>query len=160
MLGEGTTVRVLLPCTTRQPLAALPATVSSLVADAAALKILLVDDDDSVRTIVAGALENHGHHVVEANDGANALAILADQAFDIAIIDFAMPGMNGAELADRIAKQWPTVPVMFASGFADTDAIDSVMGRNAVMLRKPFRIDEMLAAIDRLLTSRSLDSVA
>lgn len=160
MLGEGTTVRVLLPCTTRQPLAALPATVSSLVADAAALKILLVDDDDSVRTIVAGALENHGHYVVEANDGANALAILADQAFDIAIIDFAMPGMNGAELADRIAKQWPTVPVMFASGFADTDAIDSVMGRDAVMLRKPFRIDEMLAAIDRLLRSKSLDSVA
>lgn len=160
ILGEGTTVRVLLPCTTWQPIAASPAAALAPAAERDAVRILLVDDDDSVRTIVAGALESHGHHVVEASDGASALIKLDAQDFDIAIIDFAMPGMNGAELAARIAKQCPSLPVMFASGFADTDAIDSVMGGNAVMLRKPFRIDELLAAMQGLLVDRPLDSVA
>lgn len=160
ILGEGTTVRVLLPCTTWQPIAASPAAALAPAAERDAARILLVDDDDSVRTIVAGALESHGHHVVEAIDGASALIKLDAQDFDIAIIDFAMPGMNGAELAARIAQQCPSLPVMFASGFADTDAIDSVMGGNAVMLRKPFRIDELLAAMQGLLVARPLDSVA
>ncbi|OHD01411.1 MAG: hypothetical protein A2095_04020 [Sphingomonadales bacterium GWF1_63_6] len=159
-LGEGTTVRVLLPCTTREPVATLPTSALAPVSDYGAVRILLVDDDDSVRTMVASALESHGHYVVEAADGSSALTLLDTQTVDIAIIDFAMPEMNGAELAGRIAQTCPSLPVMFASGFADTDAIDAVMGGNAIMLRKPFRIDELLLAIDGLLAHRPLDSVA
>jgi NO-binding membrane sensor protein with MHYT domain/nitrogen-specific signal transduction histidine kinase len=149
--GAGTTVSVLLPCTDRKPNKHEPATLLAANPSHGAAKILLVDDDDDLRDVVASALQTQGHHVVEAGDGASALAALETDMPDIAIIDFAMPGMNGAELARRIAERWPALPVLFASGFADTDAIEAAVGSNATMLRKPFRVDELLYALDKKL---------
>jgi len=149
--GAGTTVRVLMPCTDQQPHATGPAAAAAGAAKAGSAKILLVDDDDHLRQVMASARDAHGYQVVEAVDGFTALDALAADVPDIAVIDFAMPGMNGAELARRVAERWPALPVLFASGFADTDAIDAAVGGKATMLRKPFRVDELLDAVGRSL---------
>jgi CheY-like chemotaxis protein len=151
ILGEGTTVRVLLPCTAMVPATAPEPVSPDQGLKAGAIRILLVDDDPSVRNILATALKDHGHAVVESEDGGAALAVLKTEAFDVAIIDFAMPGMNGAELARHIARDWPAMPFLFASGFADTDAIEAAIGDDAIILRKPFQLDELLSSLGRIL---------
>jgi len=151
VLGEGTTVRVLLPCTTMMPVSVPEPLSPGRRQKRDRVKILLVDDDRSVRSILAGVLEDLGHVVVESEDGDAALAVLETQDFDVAIIDFAMPGMNGAELARRITQKWPALPILFASGFADTDAIEAAIGLEATILRKPFQIDQLLSSLDRIL---------
>jgi CheY-like chemotaxis protein len=149
--GTGTTVRVLLPCTDRRPHAAAPAASSRENLLRGSLNILLVDDDQDLRNLLAGALQEQGHQVTEASDGASALTALAGELPDIAVIDYAMPGMNGAELALHIAERWPGLPVLFASGFADVEAIEAAVGSTARVLRKPFRVDDLLLALDEAL---------
>jgi len=152
-VNVGTTVRVLLP-TTVLPIA------DGLHDDDATpnlpqrTKILLVDDDDNLRDLVASALRASGQIVTEATDGPAALKLTADEMPDIAIIDFAMPGMNGAVLASRMAERWPDLPILFASGLADTQAIERVCGKGAKIVQKPFRIDELLKAVGELLESK------
>ncbi|UGB38187.1 MHYT domain-containing protein [Frateuria soli] len=149
-LGAGTTVRVFLPCTDRLPVAA--ATIAApapVPGDVRVARVLLVDDDPHLRQMLASALEAHGYGVREANDGPSALEALAAELPDVAVIDFAMPGMNGAELARRVAERWPSLPLLFASGFADTAAVDAATDGKAVLLRKPFRVEELVTAIDQ-----------
>lgn len=148
---EGTVVRVLLPCTDRRP-----APVTSGRSPAAARRareaaILLVDDDEDLRHVLASALMTQGYQVTEAEDGPAALTALEAGTPDLAVIDYAMPGMTGAELAQRISAQWPALPIIFASGFSDTAAVEAAMGGGAVMLRKPFRVDELLDAVETAL---------
>lgn len=157
-LGEGTTVRVLLPCTTTAPTVVPEPLSPDRGLNCGSIKILLVDDDQGVRSILAGALEDLGHVVVESEDGDAALAVLATEAFDIAIIDFAMPGMTGAELAEQIKQKWPALPILFASGFADTVAIEAAVGIEATILRKPFQLDDLLSSLYRLLDQSRLES--
>lgn len=157
VLGEGTTVRVLLPCTTMVPTVVPEPLLLERGRKRESIKILLVDDDRGVRSIVAGALKDFGHAVIESEDGGAALAVLETETFDVAIIDFAMPGMTGAELAGYITQKWPALPVLFASGFADTDAIEAAVGIEATILRKPFQLDELLSAVNRLLDQSDRD---
>ncbi len=63
------------------------------------------------------------------------------------ILDFAMPGMTGAELARRARARRPDLPIVFASGYADTAALEQVAGPDAPLLRKPFRVDELQVAV-------------
>jgi CheY-like chemotaxis protein len=65
---------------------------------------------------------------------------------DVLLLDFAMPGMSGAEVADRVRIQRPDLPIVFASGHSDTAAIERAVGPLAVLLRKPFRVDDLEAA--------------
>jgi CheY-like chemotaxis protein len=114
-------------------------------------QILLVDDDPDLRGVLACALRSQGFEVEEAADGPSALTALAKCMPDMAIVDFAMPGMNGAELARHISERSPSVEILFASGYADTEAIEAVVGPERRMLIKPFRIDELLRAVDAIL---------
>ena len=61
--------------------------------------------------------------------------------------------MNGAVLATHIAKRWPNLPILFASGLSDTREIERVLGTGAIIVQKPFRIDELLKAVGDLLES-------
>lgn len=153
-INVGTTVRVLLPTTD------LP-TTQGLNGDETTTnlpehtKILLVDDDNTLRDLVASALRASGQIVTEAPDGPTALEILANNMPDIAVIDFAMPGMNGAVLAAQIAKRWSGLPILFASGLSDTHEIERVLGNGTKILQKPFRIDELLKAAADLLETKA-----
>lgn len=152
-LNVGTAVRVLLPITDRaveRPLCPGEAQQTAR----RPVTILLVDDDHALRDLVASALEAHGHSVVAVADGPTALSKLEASMFDVAVIDYAMPGMTGAALAGEIINRWPNLPILFASGFSDTAAIESAVG-NAPVLKKPFRIGELLHAVERLLDRAS-----
>jgi CheY-like chemotaxis protein len=145
--GQGTSVRVLFPCTDQRPQRRGHDIGVSLVEPTDAANILLVDDDDDLRSVLASALEAQGYQVTEAEDGSAALSALERATMDIAILDFAMPGMNGAELSRRMRERWPGLPILFASGYADTEAIETAAGNNVAFLKKPFRIDELLHVV-------------
>jgi CheY-like chemotaxis protein len=95
-------------------------------------------------------LEELGHDVVEAAGGGEALEILArDQSFDLLIIDFAMPAMNGAQLAGEVTKSWPEAPMLFVTGYVENDALRPWSERGYTTLQKPFSTDDLAAAIER-----------
>ena len=88
------------------------------IADAPKVRILLVDDDAEVRTVLPPT--EMGHRVVEAADGSSALDILkADDQLDVLIADFAMPGMTGTDLADKVREVRPDLGILLVTGYAD-----------------------------------------
>jgi CheY-like chemotaxis protein len=113
--------------------------------------ILLVDDDEAVRTSLAEGLGALGYRVLAAEDGVTALALLQRERPAAAVFDFAMPGMTGAELARTVRPLRPEMPILFASGFADSDALVAAVGPDAPVLRKPFTIEELAARLGELL---------
>ncbi|HEY2133499.1 MAG TPA: response regulator [Acetobacteraceae bacterium] len=149
-LGVGTSVRVLLPRTTGEPdhsLAQLP----GIPAQDVHSTVLLVDDDEAVRSTTGMILEAMGYSVVEAESGREALKRLdGDPMIDILLTDVAMPGMNGPELARQVRQLRPVMPIVFFSGYADPDAVagDAIRQR---MVRKPFRAAELAAQIEAAL---------
>ena len=71
---------------------------------------------------------------------------------DAAVIDFLMPGMNGAEVARQAQARMPDLPIIFVSGYSDTVALDGIAG--ATVLRKPFQGEQLQAAVDRAIAAR------
>lgn len=144
---QGTTIRMLLRRTdiTIEPDAA----PKSAEADPAthAATVLIVDDDADVRRFLADSLDALGYQVTEAEDGHAGLRALEQGAPDVMVVDFAMPGLNGAEVAKAARQKWPRLPIVFASGYADTAAIEDVGGPDVSILRKPFRVNELRGAI-------------
>ncbi|WP_422056289.1 MHYT domain-containing protein [Sphingomonas sp.] len=155
--GIGTTVSVLLPRTNREPESVAVKTRTEAGPDAR-LRILFVDDDVELRGIFATALTALGHHVIEAGGGDEALDLIGRTTPDVALLDFAMPGMNGAELALALKQRMPDLPILFASGFADTEALDRA-GATTV-LRKPFKLDDLLPALHGAMQRQAGDVVA
>jgi signal transduction histidine kinase len=143
-IGVGTSVKVYLPRAHATP--AIPERPSTDGADAGHknLRVLVVDDDSAVREVTAGILLDLGYGVVEAGSGGAALEVLDRQGeIDLLLLDFAMPGMNGAEVAREVHARRPELPILFVTGYADTEALD-VAGDDSI-LRKPF-VEKDLAA--------------
>src|SRR5512138_3318588 len=99
--------------------------------------VLVVDDDRLVRRFMAESLKAQGYQVVDVPDGQSAIERLQESAFDLLIADFAMPGMNGAELARMAREMQPDLRILIVSGYADSNALQAAVG-NAPQLRKPF----------------------
>nr|WP_294846835.1 PAS domain-containing sensor histidine kinase [uncultured Sphingomonas sp.] len=112
--------------------------------------ILLIDDDVAVRSFVSEGLEDYGHEVVEAADGPSGLIAFANMRPDVVVLDFLMPGMSGAEVAERILADTPDQPILFVSGYNETDAIRRA-APNASILAKPFRPASLDEALRRLM---------
>ena len=113
------------------------------------LSVLVVDDVESVRRLIRRALEHMGHRVLEAGDGVEALACLAQsRAVDLVITDLRMPSMDGWELATRLSARSPRVPVLFMSGFDEHLAAETVAGP---VLPKPFTAEQIEERIRQVL---------
>jgi signal transduction histidine kinase len=135
--GEGASVRVFLPRAAGAPQAVAAEDRGVVTHAAKDLSVLLVDDDSAVREVTAGILHDLGYRVVEAGSGGAALDVLDRQSeIDILLVDFAMPGMNGAEVAREVHARRPGLPVLFVTGYADTEAL-AAAGDDGI-LRKPF----------------------
>ncbi|GAA5235725.1 response regulator [Verticiella sediminum] len=150
-LGAGTSVTVMLPRhddeLQREPAPPEPAPSAERVVAETAVSVLLVDDDDAVREVTAILLEDRGCVVAQASSGAAALALLEENAeVDVMLTDFAMPAMNGAELARRARALRPGLPVIFVTGYAELQGLD--IG-DAQVLQKPFNENELLDRIQR-----------
>ena len=149
--GQGTSVRVFLP--RADPAAERPpAEPLQKAAPTSTSTILLVDDDEAVRSTTGLILETMGYKVLEAEDGQTALERLGDgMSVDILLTDVAMPGMNGPELARQVRRLRPGLPIVFFSGYADPEAVagDAIRQR---IIRKPFRASELAAQIEAALS--------
>ena len=116
---------------------------------------MVVDDDADVRIFLADILADLGHRVDTLDCAEAALAALAAGAPDLVLIDFAMPGMNGAELAREARRLHPGLPIVFVTGFAESDQLESALGSDVPVLRKPFGIDELAAVVAAYLGQRA-----
>jgi PAS domain S-box-containing protein len=116
--------------------------------------VLVIDDDPDVRGFVAATLEERGYKVRQASDGRHGLAEIARERPDLVVLDFIMPGLSGAEVANRILAKQPDLPILFVSGYSETDAVKRV-APNAPLLAKPFRADALDKAVRGALAPRA-----
>jgi signal transduction histidine kinase len=112
-------------------------TATSATHDFGGLRIMLVDDEPETRTIVALTLESLGCEVVQADSGAQALLLAEQFSPDLFVLDFAMPGMNGAELACALRARNGQSRIAFLTGFADRVAIEAALGPDVALVYKP-----------------------
>ena len=118
-----------------------------------AARILLAEDDDAMRTFLAGALQRAGHDVNAVADGDAALAALDEHEFELLIADIVMPGVDGIELASRAVGARPELKVLFITGFA---AVAMNARREMAMskvLSKPFHLRELVDNVERILAN-------
>jgi CheY-like chemotaxis protein len=156
--GLGTTVTIYLKRTRAEAVEVGASAHPERLAVIAAAKILVVDDDADVRRVLVESVESLGHQVVEADCGPTALERLSADRFDLLIVDFAMPGMTGAEVAEAARADRSDLPILFVSGYSDTDAIERVAGKQASILRKPFLMNDLQAALSKALASKGGES--
>ena len=117
----------------------------------APLSLLVVDDEDLVRQTLTTLLRTAGYSVVEAADGASALAALATTHVDVALTDLGMPGMSGWELARRLKGQSPGLPVILLTGWQDQAPGDEADRRSVdAILGKPVRLAELSRVIQEI----------
>jgi len=117
--------------------------------------ILVVDDDPQVRATIVRALHELGYRTGEAADGEAALAALrAAEPPSLVILDYVMPGMDGAETARGISAIDPDLPIVFSTGHAALRALRAAAGEDAAVLEKPFTLDELDALLRERLAER------
>jgi two-component system cell cycle sensor histidine kinase/response regulator CckA len=152
--GVGSTFTVYLPRTDKAPPTS--AKADSAGGDRAGdTTILVVDDDETVRSVIARVLTRRGYRVLEAQGGQDALAIAGrDEPIALVVSDLTMPEMSGRELVERIRRQRPGVRVLLTSGFSS----ESFAGRGAAgtalpFLEKPFTPDDILRKVSEALAT-------
>jgi CheY-like chemotaxis protein len=118
--------------------------------------ILVVDDEPQVRAVIARGLTALGYRVREAAGGEEALAIVRADAPSLVILDYVMPGMDGAETARGIAEIDPDLPILFSTGHAALRTLRSAAGEDVSILEKPFTLEELDALIREIHPGRRL----
>ncbi len=117
-------------------------------------RILLAEDDDSLRTFLARALERAGHEVHAVGDGISATTALLSNRFDLLVADIVMPGLDGIELARRAAGEHPRLRIMLITGFAALvlQAREAVPDR-ARVFSKPIHLRDLVRQVDEVLAA-------
>lgn len=108
--------------------------------------ILVVDDDEDVRATISHALETLAYPAIQAQNGREAIETLKNVGVYLAILDYLLPDMNGAELANELRKIKPGLPIVFATGCGD-DVVRNAVGPDASVLYKPFSLGELAGLI-------------
>ncbi|MHA6720321.1 response regulator [Sphingomonas sp. RS6] len=151
-VGQGTTITLFLPLTTaapRRPMADDGARDMRITLTGA--EIVLVDDDAHVRAPLAETLRAAGAEVDEASNGEEGIALVKQKRYGLLLVDFAMPGLSGSDVAERARAIDPDLPVIVATGFADSKKLDAIAAPDVVVLRKPFESHELLQHVARML---------
>jgi two-component system cell cycle response regulator CpdR len=114
------------------------------------IKILLAEDDTSMREYLARALERVGYSVKAVGCGTEAMPLLESESFDLLLTDIVMPEMDGIELAQKAGVIDPSIRVMFITGFAAVALQSGRTAPEAKMLSKPFHLKDLVAEVDRM----------
>ena len=151
--GEGAAITVYLPVSTG------PAAKPDKLQESAPLApegatVLVVDDDPDVRRFVVDMLADSGYTVSSAEDGPSGLKALTEQGpFDLLLLDFAMPGMTGAEVARSVRAIAPEQPILMMTGYLEHEAVLAELGAQP-MLQKPFDPEDLLFRVANLMRRR------
>jgi len=113
--------------------------------------IALIEDDAQVRATLVEMLRAAGAEVREAGDGVEGLEVVRARKPDLVVVDFAMPGMSGADVARAVREVYPGLCVLVVTGFAESAKLDAIAGPNVEMLRKPFESHELLRRVAEML---------
>lgn len=117
-------------------------------------RILLAEDDDSLRSFLTTNLARAGHEVESYGDGDSAWEALEHAAFDLLLTDIVMPGMDGIELARRGAEAAPGMKIVFITGFAAVAlSAQSQAPKDAKVLSKPFHLKDLVAEVERVIAA-------
>ena len=114
------------------------------------IRILLAEDDESMRLYLGRALERVGYHVTSVDRGTAAVPLIEAERFDLLLTDIVMPEMDGIELAQKAATIAPEMRVMFITGFAAVALKAGKKTPDAKVLSKPFHLRDLVAEVDRL----------
>ena len=153
-VGEGTSVKVYLPrSAVTDVLEVVSVSVGAAQHHRKGAIILLIDDDSAVREVTSSLLRELGYVVMEVGSGGAALDLLSREAsVDLVMLDFAMPGMNGVDVAREVNSKYPTLPVVFVTGYADNAALEKI--GDARIIKKPFVGDELVTKVQAALAKR------
>lgn len=151
--GQGTAVEVYLPRAEGAP------TIEPMEVERApggAESILVAEDEDSVREMVAEALRGRGYDVIVADNGEDALTTARTRArIDLLVTDLIMPRMSGAELARQLQNEHPDLPVLYMSGYLDDDLLHRDLKPSQNLLAKPFTPSQLERRVHEILRNRS-----
>ena len=119
-------------------------------------KILLVEDEDAVRTFSARALSNKGYQVMDASGGVAALKILEEKKFtpEILVTDVMMPEMDGTTLAKQVKEKYPQIKIIFISGYAE-DRFKEHLGADVYFLPKPFTLKQLATKVKEVIETKA-----
>jgi DNA-binding NtrC family response regulator len=121
------------------------------------LRVLFVDDEDSLREFMRSELPGMGHAVVACPDGRTALKVLEKERFDVAILDLKMPGMNGIELLQHVKSISPETEAIVMTGYASTETAMQALRLGAFdYITKPCKLDELEAILRKIVERREL----
>ena len=150
-VGVGTTFKVYLP---RMDACAVEKEEISVSVAGGGETILVVEDQEAVRSFAKAALRQHGYQVIHAGDGDQALSVakLHSGQIHLLVTDVVMPGLNGKELSERLKELRPNLKVLFISGYtADVIAQRGILDPDVAFLHKPFSPDELAAKVREVL---------
>jgi CheY-like chemotaxis protein len=149
-VGEGTSVKVYLPRAADESVPSISAAKTTAHVDRKGAIILLIDDDSAVREVTSSILKELGHTVLEVGSGGAALDLLDRQAgVDLVLLDLAMPGMRGVEVARQVQLKYPSLPTLFVTGYADKTVLGDVGDER--IIKKPFVGDELTEKVNAAL---------
>lgn len=117
------------------------------------IRILLAEDDESMRLYLERALQRVGYIVTAVDRGTAALPLLERESFDLLLTDIVMPEMDGIELAQKAAEIAPELRVMFITGFAAVALKAGRRSPDAKVLSKPFHLKDLVLEVDRMFQS-------
>ncbi len=142
--GKGSVFTIYIPQVAEEKPSSQPAAREELTPPGTGT-VLLVEDDETVRSLAARILENAGYNVLVAASGEEAIQAAADRSdLRLMITDVVMPGMNGVELSQQLGKSLPRMPVLFMSGYTDDPSIHIGVPDGLPFLSKPFHPEELL----------------
>jgi len=115
-------------------------------------RILLAEDEPSVREFVERALAHRGHEVTTVNDGGEALEALVENSFDLLLTDIVMPLLDGVALALKVTKEYPDMRIVLMTGYAaERDRAHNLDALVHEVVSKPFTLTDICDAIDNAL---------
>lgn len=157
-LGEGTNIQVILPLLVGQKA---DSSHQNNKADTELPRgnehILVVDDEEAVRNVVAMSLRHLGYHVTERSDPREVLSLMQDgeEAYDLIVLDMLMPHHSGEELFIEARKVWQDLPVLIMSGYSDEGAVRRILDRpNTSFIHKPFTVEDLSVSVRKAIDKR------
>jgi len=125
--------------------------------------VLVVDDEQDLRSLVANVLTEYGYKVVTASSGAKAVALIEKMETppDLMLTDVVMPGMSGPMLADQLLAKFSGARVLFMSGFDERQVVQRyVVEKGFTLITKPFQLHNLCAAVKKAIESTPLPAAA